>query len=139
MASDQHQIICGLIIRMMKAQGYTQVCGFDGVIRDGYFSDCDAPPTIGRHRPDCIAYNPTTRKYAIGEAKTASDILSERTEEELIDFTNQCIGDERYDKVIFGFPSRSEPQVKKLMERLEQTNKKCIEFFKYPEELDDDI
>jgi len=132
-------MICGLIVRKMKGQGYTQLCGFDGAVRDGYFSEFPQPPQVGRHRPDCISYNPLTKKYAIGEAKTSADLSSDRTREELIDFSDYCLANDNYDKVIFGFPSSSEKLVIKIMDKMKKENRGRIELFVYFEEIDDDF
>jgi hypothetical protein len=138
MASDQHQIISGLIVRRMKFQGYTEICSFDGMVRDGYFSEYNSPVTIGRHRPDCISFNPMTGKYILGEAKTLADLYSERTREELEDFTGCCLRYDEFDKVIFGIPSNAEAVALKIIQSLPAENKNKIELFKYYEAIDEE-
>ena len=137
MASRQHQLICGLLVRKMATFGYADVVSFDGMIRDGYFKDYPLPPKIGRHRPDCISVNKKGKK-AIGEAKTSEDLKSDRTYEEIFDFTTVCRNDTEYEHVFIGYPIEGELYFEQLYHRLPEPNKKYIVAMRYNSDLDDE-
>lgn len=137
MASKQHQLMCGMLVRKMATLGYTDVVSFDGMIRDGYFKDYPLPPKIGRHRPDCISVNKQGKK-AIGEAKTCEDLKSDRTYEEILDFTTVCKNDAVYEQVFIGYPIEGELYFEQLYYRLPKSNRKYIVPMKYNSVLDDE-
>lgn len=120
----------------MSEYGYDHVLAFDGEVRDGYFAEYPRPVSIGRHRPDCISAN-NNGKMAIGEAKTESDLSSERTYEELFDFTTACCNSDEYEKLFFGYPSTCSTLVKRLMFKLPEINREVIITMEYPIALDD--
>ena len=136
MASEQHQMICGLLVRKMANLGYTNLIAFDGEIRDGYFREYPRPVPIGRHRPDCIATNLQGKK-AIGEGKTSSDIYSDRTRDEIIDFTTACLIDNDYDLLFLGYPRSCQLEIQKIIFQIPEINRKKIVHLKYSIELDD--
>ena len=136
MASAQHQFICGLLVRKMSTYGYNLLY-FDGKVRDGYFKEYPAPPSIGRHRPDCISIN-RDGKMAIGEAKTIDDLNSQRTYEEIMDYTTVCKNDPLYEYVFVGFPIEGESLFEQLCYRLPEKNRNYIVPMKYYSDLDDE-
>lgn len=136
MASVQHQLICGLLVRKMATYGYNLLY-FDGKVRDGYFEEYPIPPSIGRHRPDCISINENGKK-AIGEAKTADDLNSIRTYEELLDYTTVCKNDPSYEYVFVGFPIEGELFFEQLCDKLPEANRSFIVPMKYYSDLDDE-
>lgn len=136
MASSQHQLICGLLVRKMATCGY-DLLYFDGVVRDGYFKEYPIPPSIGRHRPDCISIN-KNGKMVIGEAKTVDDLSSKRTYEELLDYTTVCKNDPSYERVFIGYPIEGELYFEQLCNKLPEINRDFIVPMKYYSDLDDD-
>lgn len=136
MASAQHQFICGLLVRKMATYGYVELISFDGTVRGGYFGEFPVPETVGRHRPDCISINKNGNK-AIGEAKTVNDLVSERTYEEILDFTTICMNDPSFDLVFLGFPEEGELYFEQLFDKLPENNRQYVVPMRYYSELDD--
>ena len=82
MASIQHQFIIDCIIRKMRYLAFEPIC-FDG--KSIVVDSLKIPPKVIRHRPDIIGVN-KYNELCIGEAKTANDIHSKRTKEQIIDY-----------------------------------------------------
>jgi hypothetical protein len=71
------------------------------------------PPKILRHRPDLIAARKSAPFLLIGEAKSASDIDSKRSREQITDFASIAGA-----MVLLAVPRGSEHRVTHLLEEL---------------------
>lgn len=130
-----HQMLVDLIGRKMQEKGYVPVA-FDGRNYVIHGEQVRIPPRIGRHRPDTIGINIETKVLCIGEAKTASDLLSERTKEQFLDYAN-IIGFTSGQKfeLIIGIPMRAENALLKLMSSLSLNGLRNVSYILLPEEL----
>jgi len=100
--SKRHQRILGMLLRAARERGYT-VESLDGAIaRTPLEAMLPQTPQIGRHRPDAVCRDSSGRA-AVCEAKTAYDLASPRTVEQLEDFSATWDRGE-YALVLFGFP-----------------------------------
>jgi hypothetical protein len=70
----------------MTADGYT-LLGKDGTV-PGITKPLPQPPVIKNVRPDACGHDPITGRFALGEAKTASDIATLHTKQQLRVFAN---------------------------------------------------
>ena len=84
MAGKRHQFIIGLLIGRMREYG-CHVMFVDGKPFTDWNPSIRVPPTILRHRPDILGIT-DIGQICIGEAKTAGDISSSRTWEEIEDY-----------------------------------------------------
>jgi hypothetical protein len=135
MPSKMHQMLVDLIGRKMYDRGYIPVA-FDGKKYVANGEKVPIPLKIGRHRPDIIGINIKTKILCIGEAKTASDLSSERTREQLSDYAN-IIGFTSGQKfeLIIGIPTRAESALLKLMSSLSLNGLSNVSYILLPEEL----
>lgn len=135
MPSKMHQMLIDLIGRKMHDKGYIPVA-YDGKNYSLHGENVPIPMKIGRHRPDVIGINIETKVLCIGEAKTASDLSSERTREQFSDYAN-IIGFTSGQKfeLIIGIPLRAESALLKLMSDLSLNGIKNVSYILLPEEL----
>ena len=134
MASRIHQFILSLIVRKMKLERY-EIIAYDGDYSKIENMALKIPFKIMRHRPDVIGISLDKSKICIGEAKTNSDLCSDRTKEEFIDFAS--IGDAigKSTKLIIGVPKSSNFLLFKIINELKLQNNNNIEYIIVPEEL----
>lgn len=128
-------MLVDLISRKMHDKGYSTVA-FDGENYLFYGEKVPLPPKIGRHRPDIIGINIETKVLCIGEAKTGSDLSSQRTREQFSDYAN-IIGFTSGQKfeLIIGIPLSAESALLKLLPNLSLDGLKNISYILLPEEL----
>ncbi len=131
--SKIHQFIMFAIARKMRLEGY-EIIAYDGDYSKIENIDLKIPFRIIRHRPDLIGISLDKSKICIGEAKTSSDLRSERTKEEFVDFAS--IGNEigTYVKLIIGIPKSSNFLLLKLIDELKLKDKN-FDYILVPEEL----
>lgn len=70
----------------MTADGYA-VISKDGDV-PGIATTLPLPPILKHLRPDACGLDPTTGRFALGEAKTAADIMTPHTRSQLRVFAN---------------------------------------------------
>ncbi len=118
----------------MKLEGY-EIIAYDGDYSKIENMALKIPFKIMRHRPDIIGISLDKSKICIGEAKTDSDLRSDRTKEEFVDFAS--IGDTigKSIKLIIGIPKSSNLLLFKIINELKLQNKNNIEYIIVPEEL----
>jgi hypothetical protein len=92
MPSTTHQTLLLWAIRKMTADGYT-LLGKDGTV-PGITTPLPQPPVIKNVRPDACGQDPTTGRFALGEAKTAADIATPHTKQQLQVFANTIHNDD---------------------------------------------
>jgi hypothetical protein len=77
-----HQTLLLWIARRMQSDGFT-VAGFDGVaLQAGFWNTLPKPFLLRGRRPDAWGCSCDGLRLAFGEAKTARDILSHRTQDQ---------------------------------------------------------
>ena len=86
MPSTTHQTLLLWAIRKMTADGYA-IIAKDGDV-PGIAAPLPAPPVLQKVRPDACGLDPTTGRFALGEAKTAADIATPHTRHQLETFAN---------------------------------------------------
>jgi hypothetical protein len=104
----------------------------EGDVGDMYQMNLLLPPRIGRHRPDA-AGRLADGRLCIGEAKTAEDIYSARTREQLEDYLKPA--DDDYPLIFVGFPSGSEERVHALLRSLGAIDCPQLVLISVPDEL----
>jgi hypothetical protein len=126
-----HQRILAIVLKRMKQRGFTPTA-VDGRIESASDSGLVRPFSLGRHRPDAIGVA-EDGKLCIGEAKTADDIGSSRTREQLEDYLG--VLDVDYPEVILGYPSSAATVVQRLLEALGAIDCPQLELISVPDEL----
>lgn len=131
MASKNHQFILSMIVRKMKLEKY-EIIAYDGDYSRIENLNLKIPFQILRHRPDVIGISVDKTKICIGEAKTTSDLRSERTKEEFVDFASM---EDKNVKLIIGVPKSSSFLLQKVIGELKLYYNKNIDYLLVPEEL----
>lgn len=128
-------MLVDLIGRKMREEGYAPVA-YDGQYYTFHGEAVHVPPRIGRHRPDVIGINMETKVLCIGEAKTGDDLLSERTREQLLDYSNivGATSGLRFELII-GVPRNEESILLRLMVDLGLEKLTNVSYIVLPEEL----
>ena len=132
MASKQHQFIVGLINRKICEYGF-KILFIDGHVSGAFEKKYEMPPKILRHRPDVIGIN-DNGNICIGEAKTSNDISSNRTKEEILDFST-CEFNGNKCSLIIGIPKSSQIDLENLLIKLSIQNNINIEILSIPDEI----
>jgi hypothetical protein len=131
-------MLVDLIARRMRDDGYLPVA-YDGrnLVLEGEI--IHIPPRVGRHRPDVIGINPSTRSLCIGEAKTSDDLRSKRTQEQLLDYS-KIMGRSsgQIADLIIGVTKDAEPSLTQILAELGLSNSPNVKHIVLPEELVDD-
>lgn len=83
MASDEHQVLVGNLITYLKERNLTILCA-------AYPNYSKCPPE-DRHEPDVRARDESNDLVSIGEAKMCDDLSSERTKEQLLDYSQRVM------------------------------------------------
>lgn len=137
MASKIHQKISGLIIRKMRQKRY-EIVSFDG--REKIVEDINLriPPTVVRHRPDIIGINLANGKLCIGEAKTAADLATIRTQEQFLDFSKVITKEGDSVELIIGIPQSGEADLIALLKKLNLSSKPNVSYVWIPDNLLDE-
>jgi len=128
-------MLVGLIGRKMREEGYN-IVAFDGneYLFDG--QKLKVPVTIKKHRPDLIGFRFETKEVCIGEAKTERDLYSERTREQLLDYSNSIgISSGENIRIVLGIPKSAEEVLLNLLHKLNLFEKDFITYVWLPEEL----
>lgn len=134
MASKIHQKISGLIIRKMRQKSY-EIVSFDGREKVANDIKLRIPPAIVRHRPDIIGVNLVNRKLCIGEAKTATDLATIRTQEQFLDFSKVITKEGDSVELIIGIPKSGETDLIVLLKKLNLLNKPNVSYIWIPDDL----
>lgn len=135
MASKAHQLIAGLVVRKMRQKGY-QIISFDG--NEAIISDISlrVPPIIKKHRPDILGIRILDKKICIGEAKTSNDLYSKRTKEQIKDYSNLILADQKEPcELIIGIPKSCENKLEMLLKNLGIHGNSNISYVWMPDEL----
>jgi hypothetical protein len=128
-ASSQHNFIVSVISGKLQKNGF-KIIYLDGVYADFTMTKKNIPPTIINHRPDVIGENESGH-FIIGEAKTISDLATQRTKNQFLDFLS-FISIEKNNRLIIGIDSDSENVLKKLLQALNIINHAQLEIVVVP-------
>lgn len=130
MAGQTHQRILALVIRQMRLLGF-ELTAIDGPAALGA-AGLPMPAEFGRHRPDAVGRS-ANGEVCLGEAKTADDISSRRTREQLQDYLKPEGG--AYSLVVFGFPASASGDVESVLHRLGASDCPQLVRLAVPDEL----
>jgi len=135
MPTKLHQMIVGLIGRKMREKGY-DIVAFDGSEYLFEGAKLNIPPRIKRHRPDILGFKFETKEICVGEAKTGEDLFSERTKEQLLDYSSTTgLSTGKHIEIIIGIPKSAEEDLVGLLRELNLLGKDFISHIWLPEEL----
>jgi hypothetical protein len=132
MASEKHNFIVSAIARKIRQDGF-RIIYLEGKYQDIDTKKFDIPPKIINHKPDIIGEK-DNMFFCIGEAKTKTDIFSERTKNQIIDFLT-IVRLSYGNKLVLGIPLNAKENLEKLLIELGIVNQKQIEIIRIPEEL----
>lgn len=132
MPSEKHNFIVAAIARKVRQDNFI-IIYLDGKYQDINTKKFDIPPKIINHKPDIIGVKESIF-FCIGEAKTVSDIFSERTKNQITDFST-IVRLNSGNRLIIGIPSNAKENLKRLLSQLGLANHKQIEVLHIPEEL----
>jgi hypothetical protein len=132
MAGRRHQFILGLVIRQMRGHGFS-VFYADGKFAGGFGQETPIPPQIMRHRPDAVGIS-HEGVLCIGEAKTETDIQTNRTREQVQDFTAFSFNGQPC-QVIIGVPKSAEEATRRMLVRLSIEGRPNLQILYVPEEI----
>jgi len=132
MASEKHNFIVSAIARKIRQDGF-RIIYLEGKYQDIDTKKSDIPPKIINHKPDIIGEK-DNMFFCIGEAKTKTDIFSERTKNQIIDFLT-IVRLSYGNKLVLGIPLNAKENLEKLLIELGIVNQKQIEIIRIPEEL----
>jgi len=129
MASLGHEFIVKCLVMKMRELGI-EIIAFDGDWRKISTIKLKTPPIIKRHRPDVLGLHYHSNELCIGEAKTQNDLHSERTKEQLVDFSSidNCI-------FIIGIPKTAEMALLNLLGDLRIALSSSVQYIKISEDL----
>jgi hypothetical protein len=132
MPSEKHNFIVAAIARKVRQDNF-RIIYLDGKYQDINTKKFDIPPKIINHKPDIIGVKEIIF-FCIGEAKTVSDIFSERTKNQITDFFS-IIRLNSGNRLIIGIPLNAKEDLRRLLFQLGLMNHKQIDVLHIPEEL----
>ena len=117
-ASEAHELIVALITKYIRQQGF-EIIALETSLSWLFGDSFQLPLAIVHHRPDVLGVRREPPYISIGEAKTCSDLTSQRTAQQLSDFSKVEIdGKGTHCQVIVGIPQDCEPQLRRLITSL---------------------
>lgn len=131
MATRQHQRILAIVLKAMSQRGFSLVA-VDGKTEGWDEVGLGRPGDFGRHRPDAVGVQ-TDGTIGIAEAKTADDVASARTREQLEDYLGTSATD--YAAVFFGYPRSADTVVARLLKSIGAIDCPQLELISVPDEL----
>jgi hypothetical protein len=130
MAGRTHQGILALVIRQMRLLGF-ELIAIDGHPTLGA-TFLPIPEKFGRHRPDAVGRS-VNAEVCLGEAKTADDITSRRTREQLEDYLRS--EGQTYSFIVFGYPATASGDVEHVLHELGASDCPQVVRLAVPDEL----
>jgi hypothetical protein len=129
MPSRVHRLLVQLLVPRLHALGYTIVAS------DQYYHELGpfrlkVPPVIVEHQPDLVGIRTNSPRLCIGEAKTAPDLRTRHTREQLLDFVNQDDA-----MLVVAFPAGAILEFERLLLDLGLTSGERIQGMGVPEAL----
>ena len=121
-ASKAHDLIVALITRKIIDYGY-EIAAIESSFEWLFGKGFRLPPAIIHHRPDVIGIRKQQPFIAIGDAKTIQDIGTQRTSEQLMDYANVTITQDKTPcLVIIGIPKSGVEKLRQLITQLRIPN-----------------
>ena len=130
MASKVHQFLLGLLIKKVRLAGY-RIFFLEGKFVEE--NQLPIPPKILRHRPDALGIS-VYGQVCICESKTNHDINTNRTKEQLIDFSNIELNGFLCE-VFIAIPKSAEYVLNKVLRDIKLYKKNNIFILKVPDEI----
>jgi len=127
----QHQRILSIVVKVMRERGFSLVA-IDGSTEGWNRIDLTRPDGFGRHRPDAVGVA-DDGTVGICEAKTADDIRSRRTREQLEDYLSASEAD--YASVFFGYPRSTDAALRSVLKAVGASDCPQLELIPVPDEL----
>ena len=127
---QKHDRLVLLLSRKMRLDGF-KIVAYEGKRLPGFPEELPMP--IIRHRPDIIGI--TRGKIAIGEAKTASDLNSRRTREQILDFYNAKTKSGNSMLVYIAITKEARSKLESILDRFSLIQKTRIKILEVPELL----
>jgi len=118
----------------MIKKGYKPV-SIDDKIEHLAYMQSNSMPKIKRHKPDLLGVHSIDNKVCIGEAKTRGDLTSQRTKEQIEDFSSLIYELKGSVEVIFGVPSSELEMLKKLLKENGVLGNEKITILSIPDEV----
>lgn len=131
MPTRQHQRILAIVLKAMSQRGFSLVA-VDGKTEGWDQVGIGRPGDFGRHRPDAVGIQ-ADGTIGIAEAKTADDVASSRTREQLEDYLATSATD--YAVVFFGYPRNADGVVASLLRSVGAIDCPQLELIPVPDEL----
>lgn len=131
MPTRQHQRILAIVLKAMSRRGFSLVA-VDGKTEGWDQVGLGRPGDFGRHRPDAVGVQ-ADGTIGIAEAKTADDIASARTREQLEDYLGTSATD--YAAVFLGYPRSADSVVARLLKSIGAVDCPQLELIPVPDEL----
>ena len=132
MASNLHQFIVGLIVKYIKSYK-AEIIYIDGNFISSFNVKYQLPPKIVNHRPDIIGVDSNGQVY-IGEAKTVSDLNTERTLKQITDYSEYEVNGKKC-RVIIGLPQNGKIIFEGIKTKLNIQDNTNINYLYIPEQL----
>lgn len=88
MPSRVHRLLVQMMVPRLHALGYRVIASDQHYHQLGP-PRLGLPPTIVRHQPDLVGVRPNAPRLCIGEAKTAADLRTRHTRDQISDFSHQ--------------------------------------------------
>jgi hypothetical protein len=135
MPSQAHQFLVMCIARKIRENGY-EIVALDGDYTKVSDIPFKVPPTVMRHRPDIIGVSIGDIRVCIGEAKTKSDLSSERTKEQFVDYANVILEESKPKcELMIAIPKSAEDALIRLLRRLDIYESDNVSYLTVPEML----
>ena len=132
MSSKAHDFIVAALARKARQMGFAPIA-LDGRKQDVSAKPVTLPPTVLRHRPDMLGVR-VDGSFCIAEAKTASDIHSPRTHEQLHDFA-LAVADGTGNALLLGVPLSVKPAWERELARVSMPAGTPVETLYIPDAL----
>ena len=129
MPSRVHRLLVQMLVPRLHALGYKVVAS------DQYYHELGplrlkVPPVIVEHRPDLVGIRRDSPRLCIGEAKTAADLRTRHTREQVLDFVSQVEA-----TLIVAFPAGASLEFERMLADLGLTSGDRLQGMAVPEAL----
>jgi len=134
MSTRIHEFILMCVARKIRERGY-EIVAYQGDFKKISSMSFKLPMKIKRHRPDIIGLSKDESKICIGEAKTAGDLFTKRTNEQFSDYSEVIKNPVSKAELIIGIPRSSENDLISILSNLTIRENPNVTYLCVPEEL----
>jgi len=134
MSTKIHEFILTCVARKVREKGY-EIVAYQGDYKKISSLSFRLPMKIKRHRPDIIGISKDKSKICIGEAKTAGDLFTKRTNEQFFDYSEIIKNPLLKAELIIGIPKSSENDLINILSKLAIRENPNVTYLCIPEEL----